>query len=171
MAYLAKDDYTLSISLVNLDEITAQAADTSGLSQASVLANAESWARAFVKSYLVNKYNIAAEFGLSSPDPSRNILVMGYVIDLALCQLHKTINPRDIPELRYQACEAAVQWLKDARDGTVIVDLPLQPVTPGAGYPNTFAESQVKFISKPYSDLSIGLANGLSSGDLPNVIP
>jgi hypothetical protein len=156
MAYLAKSDYTLSIAIDHLDEILEQASYTSGLTATNVLNNAEAWGRAFVKSYLVTKYNIAAEFALNSPDSSRNPIVMQVLIDLILCQIHKTINPRDIPELRTKACDDALQWLKDARDGTVVVDLSAQ--TPQVGeivYNRTFVGSQPKFISKPYQDRSI----------------
>lgn len=156
MAYLAKSDYTLSIAVDHLDEILDQAAETSGLTADNVRANAEAWAKALIKSYLVTKYNIVSEFERNSPDADRNILVMQVMIDLALCQLHKTINPRDIPELREKACAASMQWLIDARDGTVVVDLPAQ--TPAAGeivYNRTWVSSQPKFISKPYQDRSV----------------
>lgn len=156
MAYLAKSDYTLSIAVDHLDEILEQAAFTSGLTVTNVLNNAEAWAAALIKSYLVTKYNIVAEFALSSPSASRNPLIMQVYIDLTLCQLHKTVNPRDIPELRDNACKAAMQWLIDARDGTVVVDL--TPQTPAAGeivYPRSFVSSQPKFISKEFTDRSI----------------
>lgn len=153
MAYLAKSDYTISIAIDHLDEILEQAANTSGLTEDNVLSNAETWARAYIKSYLTSKYNIAAEFALDSASSSRNPIVMQILVDLTLCQLHKTVNPRDIPELRYKACEDAIQWLKDARDGTVVVDLTAQTAPTGIdNYQRTFASSQPKFISKPYQD-------------------
>jgi hypothetical protein len=156
MAYLQKSDYTLSIAVDHLDEILAQAANTSGLTADNVLANAEAWSRALIKSYLVTKYDIATEFAKNAPDATRNMLVMGIAIDLSLCALHKTINPRDIPELRYQACEAAMKWLTDARDGTVVVDLPPAPVEDDeVNYNRTYLSSQQKFISKPFTDSSL----------------
>lgn len=152
MAYLAKSDYTLSIAVDHLDEILEQAANTSGLTQDNVRQNAEAWGQALVKSYL-SKYNIAGEFAKNSPDATRNPLVLQVLIDLTLCQIHKTVNPRDIPELRTIACEASMQWLKDARDGTVVVDLPPAPVVDGqTNYQRSWLSSQRKFISKPYSD-------------------
>jgi|ADGO01.1.fsa_nt_gi hypothetical protein len=156
MAYLAKSDYTLSIAIDHLDEILEQAALDSGLTPDNVLANAEAWAKALIKSYLVGKYDINTEFAKNSPDPGRNILVMQVMIDLSLCQIHKTINPRDIPELREKACDAAMQWLKDARDGVVIVDLPPAPVDPGQQiYNTTYLNSNKKFVSKPFSNASL----------------
>jgi hypothetical protein len=157
MAYLAKSDYTLSIAIDHLNEILEQAAYTSGLTPDNILANAEAWAKALVKSYLTAKYNIASEYAKGEDDTSRNVLVMQVTIDLALCQVHKTVNPRDIPELREKACDAATQWLKDARDSLVVVDLPAAPNNSEGKppYPTTFLGSQTKFISKPFSDASL----------------
>lgn len=152
MAYLSKDEYTLRISIENFDEILAQAIQNSGLSAAQVTTNAESWASAIIKSYLAPKYNINAELGKSTPDPSRNFVIMQIMIDLSLCTIHKTINPRDIPEMRDQACKDAIQYLTDYRDGKLILDGVGELGSEGAG---TFAASQPKFISKPYSDLII----------------
>jgi len=154
MAYLVKDDYTLRIAVDHLDEILEQAIIATGLTVDNVRANAEAWAQAFVKGYLVTKYNISAEFGLTGP--GRNPIIMQVVIDLALCTLHKTINPRDIPEQISLACDAAVKWLEAARDGTIVVDLPPAPSeTPGAEFQRSFIDSQEKFISKPYQDKSL----------------
>lgn len=153
MGYLAKSDYTISIAIDHLDEILEQAAYTSGLTAANVLTNAETWAKAYIKSYLTSKYNITAEFAIDSGSSSRNPIIMQILVDLTLCQLHKTVNPRDIPELREKACADAVQWLKDARDGTVVVDLTPQAAPTGIdNYQRTFISSQPKFISKPYQD-------------------
>jgi hypothetical protein len=155
MAYLAKDDYTLHISVRDLDEILAEAQENSGLSTATILGNAESWAQAMIKSYLVSRYNIAGEFSKTSVDSSRNRLIIGVYIDLVCCAIHKAINPRDIPELRAKACDAAIQWLKDARDGVIVVDIPAAPSGDTTVPQRTYINSQEKFISKPFSDRSI----------------
>ena len=153
MAYLSEDDYTLNISIENLNEILNQAADASGKTPEEVRLFAESYARAFINSKLKSKYNMAGEFAKASPDSSRDMLIVMCVIDLALCTLHKTINPRDIPELRTKACEAAVVWLNEVRDGTSLIDVPV--ITTGEPEMRTFLGSQVKFISKPYQDASL----------------
>lgn len=156
MAYLALNDYTLRISLENLNEILAQAAQDSGLTVDNVRSNAESWAQALVKSYLASKYNIAAEFALSSPTP-RNFIIMQLVIDLSLCTIHKTINPRDVPEHIAKACEDAMEFLEKVRDGEMIIDLPAPPVNPTdpINLQSSYIGSQLKFISKPYQDSSL----------------
>jgi hypothetical protein len=156
MAYLSKDDYTLRISVEHLDEVLEEAAQDSALSVDQIRNNAESWAQALVKSYLVSKYNIAAEYALDSASSARNFLIKQVTIDLALCTLHKTINPRDLPEHISKACDASMLWLEQARDGVIVVDL--TPQTPASGeiiYQRSFIGSQRKFISKPYSDRSV----------------
>jgi hypothetical protein len=156
MAYLSKDDYTLRISVEHLNEILAEAALDSGLSAEQIRNNAESWAQALVKSYLVTKYNIAAEYALDSASSARNFLIRQVTIDLSLCTLHKTINPRDLPEHISKACDASMLWLEQARAGVIVVDL--TPQTPAAGeivYQRSFIGSQRKFISKPYADRSV----------------
>lgn len=151
MAYLSEDDYTLNISLENLNEILDQASETSGKSADEVRLFAEAHARAFVRSKLRSKYNIDGEFAKVSPDTSRDMLIVMVVIDLTLCTIHKTINPRDIPELRTKACEAAVKWLDDVRDGKAIIDVP-QITNPEV---RSFIDSQTKFISKEFTDSSL----------------
>jgi len=156
MAYLAIDDYTLRTSLENLNEILAQAAQDSGLSVENVRNNAESWAQALIKSYLTAKYNIAGEFALVPPTP-RNFLIMQLTIDLALCTIHKTINPRDVPEHIAKACEDAMTFLEKLRDGEMIIDLPLPPTNPDdpTNLQSSYIGSQIKFISKPFQDSSL----------------
>jgi hypothetical protein len=79
-------------------------------------------------------------------------MVLSIYIDLAICSLHKTINPRDIPELRDIACKQALQTLKDIRDGILSLN-----VATFASDPVYVTElgSQTKFISKPFSDASL----------------
>jgi hypothetical protein len=153
MAYLSTDDYTLSISLENLNEILDQASQSSGKTADEVRLSAESLAKAFVKSKLKSKYQIDGEFAKNSPDASRDILIVNVVIDLTLCTIHKTINPRDIPELRKLACESAVKWLDEVRAGISLIEVPV--VSDGTEEVRTFLGSQQKFISKPYQDASL----------------
>lgn len=164
MAYLISEDYSLSISSYDLNDIIEAAQSNTGLSYDTIRGNAEAWAKALIKSYLVSKYDIVTEFAIEAPAPppaaptpdTRNHIVKQILIDLALCQMHKAINPRDIPELREKACDAAMQWLKDARDGVVVVDLDPAPVAEGAvNYSRTHIGSQRKFISNPFSDRSV----------------
>lgn len=151
MAYLSQDDYTLNISLDHLNEILDQASEASGKTAEQVRLFAESYAQAYVTSKLKSKYNMAGEFAKVSPDPSRDMLIVMVVIDLTLCTIHKTINPRDIPELRTKACEAAVEWLNEVRDGKALIDVPVisNPEV------RSYLDSQEKFISKEFTDNSL----------------
>jgi hypothetical protein len=164
MAYLIEEDYSISISSYDLHDIIESARSNTGLSWDTIRGNAEAWAKAIIKSYLSAKYDTAAEFAITATAPppaeetpdTRNAIIKQVMVDLALCQMHKAINPRDIPELREKACDASIQWLKDARDGKVVVDLDPAPVPAGqTAYNRTHIGSQAKFISKPFSDRSV----------------
>lgn len=151
MAYLAIDDYTLRIGVTNLNEILYQASENTGLTPDNIRTNAESWAQAMIKSYLGAKYGVNTELQINAPNP-RNFQVMQVMIDLALCTLHKTINPRDVPDHIFKACDEAMEWLKAARDGTISVDLSSHVVGEDRNPARTYFASQVKFISKPWAD-------------------
>jgi phage gp36-like protein len=158
MAYLKKSDYTLRISVLHLDEILDEGAENSGLTTDTLLSNAEKWAVATIKSYLKTKYDIDAELAKdAAADPdTRNSQIEQVIIDFTLFTLHKTINPRQIPGHIQDAYDAAFTWLKEARDGLIVVDLPLAVLPEGEKeIDNTFIESQQKFISKPFTDLSL----------------
>jgi hypothetical protein len=165
MAYLSNDDYTLAIGLENLTEILTQASETSGRTPDQVRQFAEAYARAYVSSFLKVKYQIDGEYSKDSSDTGRDMLIVAVTIDLTLCTLHKTINPRDIPELRQKACEAAILWLKDVMNGDALISVPR--LTTGEQV-NTFLGSQQKFISKPYTD---GSLNDIPANMLPFIYP
>ena len=155
MAYLAKDDYSLRIGVSHLDEILAQAVEGTGLTADNIRTNAEQWAKALVRSYLTTRYNIAGEYAIESPSADRNFQIMQIIIDLSLCTIHKTINPRDVPEHISKACEDAIKWLESARDGSIVIGVSGHVVGDEYNPARSFIGSQVKFISKPYSDASI----------------
>lgn len=157
MAYLSQDDYSLRISVDNLVEILTQAIIGTSLTTAQARANAEGFAQATVTGYLIQQYDIAHEFGLTT---GRNFQVMAAVIDIAIYTLHLTINPRDIPEHIDNQYRASLHWLVEARDAKIIVALnpPADKTltdpfaTKDMHFPSTFLDSQMKFVSKPYSD-------------------
>jgi hypothetical protein len=152
MAYLKKSDYTLRTSVVHLDEICDQAAESSSLTADQVREKAETWAMALVKGYIGTKYDMVAEYakdGEAGTD-TRNPILVQVLIDLALCTLHKGINPRDVPDHIAQACVDVKQWLEDARTPTFSLDLPVLAVP--VVQQHTFLDSQPKFISKEFQD-------------------
>jgi hypothetical protein len=155
MAYLKTSDYSLRISVTNLDEILSEAATNTGLTTDNIRTNAESWAQAIISSYLSNKYDMATEFAYDAVDDEalRDRQIMQNMIDLVLCTVHKTINPRDLPDHVSNGCDAAMQWLKDVRDGLLILPIDERPLAEGeVEYDTTWLSSQPKFISKPFTD-------------------
>lgn len=162
MAYIVHDDYAFRIGITNLDEILTQAAaGTSGpLSATQVRQTAEQWAQATIKGYLVSQYDIVTEFAKVNTDSTRNLQVVIAIIDIVLYTIHKTVNPRDVPQHIEDSYKATLHWLVEARDKHIVVDL-LPPAdetltdpnaTKDMHFPETFLNSQVKFVSKPYSD-------------------
>lgn len=148
MAYLQKSDYTLRIDIVTLEEILTQAALTSGLTNDQVRTNAELWAQSVITSYLASRYQIGQEFSRSAPDASRNFLIIGVMLDLAIWTMHKTVNPRDIPELRQLSYEESMSWLEKARDAEFVIT---GVATISTYYP-TVIGSGVKFVSDPFKE-------------------
>lgn len=160
MAYIILDDYSLRIAPIHLSEILSQAILGTGLTVDQARANAENFSMATIKSYLISQYDIAGEFAKVNTDATRNYQVLAALIDIAIHTLHLTINPRDIPEHVDNQYRATLHWLVEARDARIILDLP-GPVdktltdpnaTKDMHFPETFISSQVKFVSKPYSD-------------------
>lgn len=154
MAYLEKDDYTVHIALIHLDEILEQAAEMSGLAPDAVLTNSEEFAKAEVRSYLASTYDMDAEFSKLAPALDRERLVMLCVIDISIYHIHHTINPRDIPEIREKNYLKCIDDLKAFRDGLLLLspNIPrLDESSPDLAPRITICSSR-KFISKPFSD-------------------
>lgn len=152
MAYLSEDDYTISISKTNLDEILTQAADTSGFSTDQVRQNAELTAQAEMRAYLYPIYAIDGEFQKSSPDTSRERLTIKMCVDIALYNIHFSVTPRDVPDSRKRAYDSAIEMLKAFRDGHLVSALPRTPVSVSGGARNFEIYSERKFISKQFDD-------------------
>ncbi len=155
MAYLVKDDYTRLIAVTHLDEILAQAAESSGFSTATCLTNAMNMAMAEVKAYLNKLFEMDTEFALTT---GRNENVMRAVIHIALFNLHFTINPHDVPEMRRKAYEALTGpkgELAAVRDGMLDWGLTAKAETVTEGMGRTEIGSARKFISKPFNDQSL----------------
>jgi len=176
MAYIVHDDYSLRIGASNLDEILQQAILGTGFTVDQVRVNAESWAMATIKGYLVSQYNIVAEFAKNNTDPTRNPQVVVAIVDIALYTLHKTINPRDVPQHVEDAYKSTLHWLIEARDARIIVDLPPPADQSVAGsqdmhFPETFLSSQSKFISKPYQDERLFDTELGAFGVQPSIFP
>lgn len=160
MAYFKKEDYTLRISYPYLDQILEQAIELSGLTEEQILEDAQDTAITEISAYLTGKYIIEDEFAKDAttiPD-DRNKMVLKCGLDMAIYYIHWVINPRDIPELREKAYTSCTEMMAAFRDGELIFLAPpasggieVRPIEDG-GIPSINVTSQVKFISKPYSD-------------------
>lgn len=150
--YLEKEDYTISVPILHLDQIMSEAAESSGKTEDVIRGEAEDLADAQIQSLLSSKYEIATELAKTAPDPTRARMIMKCMVDISLYHLHFTINPRNIPEIRMTAYDSCVDFLKAAQAGDVLViDVPLVE----DAISNTEIVSQSKFISKPFTDLSL----------------
>lgn len=153
MAYLAKDDYTISISIDHLDQILAQAANNSGLTADQIRVNSEDTAEAEINAYLSKNYDTDTEFAIDAPAP-RNRMILRCMIQLSLYNIFHTISPRDIPEMRQRLYDECIETLKAYRDG--MLDFGLDVIDADSdGDPDverTMLISATKFISKPFSD-------------------
>lgn len=160
MAYIIQDDYSLRCAVTYLTDILNQAIEGTALTTAQARANAESFGMATIKAYLVAQYDIDTEFSKANTDPTRNFQIIAALIDCALYTLHKTINPRDVPEHIEREYESTIKWLNEAKDSKII--LALLPPRDKTGvnemdvhFPETFLSGQVKFVSKPYQEAYI----------------
>jgi hypothetical protein len=163
MAYLQKTDYTLIISLDNLDEILTQAEFSSGLTTPKILENAQLWAQAKVTQILAPKYQIATELAKDFTDTTRLYLVINWVIELAVWKLHMTVNPRDIPETRQIAYDMAISEMQMSLKG----ESPIYGLsTVSTSVASAFVSSGVKFVSNEFKDAGQydNLPNGLIPG-------
>lgn len=153
MAYIGKDDYSISISLENLNEILEQAAEQSNFTEDAVRLNAELTAQAEIRAYLNYRYDMDAEFALDfddSPD-TRYRLTIKCVVNCSLYNLHMTINPRDVPEKVEKAYEHCLEVLDAARRGELDLELTIRE---GKKEFTKFG-SNVKFVSKPFLDQTV----------------
>ena len=154
MAYLVQDDYTISIAIGDLTEILTQAAASSGLTTANVLDNAYLTAEAEAKAHLSPIYDMATE--LAKTGATRDRMLMKILVDITLYNIHFTVNPRDIPELRERAYQRALEVLRNFRDGVLVPSqIPRKDQAGIAGAGRTEIYSNRRFISKPFDDPSL----------------
>lgn len=160
MAYLIKADFSRLIAVTTLDEILTQAAETSGKTADQILTDAINMSQAEVRAYLNKLFDMTTEFAKTSASGNRNENVMRAIIHITLYNLHFTINPHDIPEMRdkaYKAISGPKGELAAVRDGVLDWELPSRETGEGetTGYNRTELFSARKFISKPFTDPSL----------------
>jgi phage gp36-like protein len=126
MSFLTVADYGLQIR----DELRGLLTDGSDalLTQAATAAQAE------MESYLRGRFDVATIFATTGE--ARPPLLVLYLVDLALYHLHSRQNPRNVPQIRQDRYDAAIDWLKAARKGSISTGLPLEPPVGEDGAPN-----------------------------------
>jgi phage gp36-like protein len=116
MTFLTTEDYTVVIR----NEIKNVVA-----SDPAQLALSEQFAMSEMESYLSGRFDVAMIFSAVGSD--RNQSVVMYLVDMVLYHLHSNIAPRNIPELRKDRYEAAINWLKMVNRGELTPKLPYLP--------------------------------------------
>jgi len=107
MPFLTADDYKAQVKDSILDTITE--------STAALLTDAENKALAQIKSRLNGRFNMDTEMAKAGAD--RNSELVMYMVDMVLYHLHSRITPGQVPELRSQRYQDAMEWLKAVASG------------------------------------------------------
>jgi phage gp36-like protein len=117
MFFLLQSDFDVAIKAENLDKILVNKPINL---DAVVMAAVEE-----VQSYLRSKFDVADIF--NAEGDARNQQIIMYTTDIALYHLHTSIAPRQIPEMRYERYNQAIEWLKGCSKGTIVPNLPQLP--------------------------------------------
>lgn len=113
MIYLTDNDFKTQIKEDVLTKITND--------DPTIVSEAERIAIRMATSYLF-RYDTAAIFAQTGE--SRDAYFVSILVDIVLYQIHKRVNPRQIPEIRFVAWKDAQEWLKDVSKGAIIANLP-----------------------------------------------
>lgn len=119
MSFLLPADYGPQIRQEILSLVTD--GDTTLLDAAGLAAQAE------MESYLRGRFDVEAIFAATGP--ARSAVLVLYLVDLALYHLHSRQNPRNVPQIRQDRYDHAIEWLKMARKGSISTGLPPEPLT------------------------------------------
>jgi hypothetical protein len=114
MPFLTDDDYK--------DQIKDSVLNTVIESTASYRTNAEAKAIEQAKSRLRGSFNVETIF--SQTGANRNAELVMYLVDMVLYHLHSRINPGQVPSVRAERYQDALEWLKNVGDGTWSADFP-----------------------------------------------
>jgi phage gp36-like protein len=92
----------------------------------SILYSAELATIAEMQSYLRARYDVVNIY--NKIGTQRNALIVMYSVDILLYHIHSRIAPEQIPDIRLQRYERAIEWLKMVSNGELSPDLPLLQV-------------------------------------------
>ena len=114
MAFITSTDYAAQIKADVLDRIIE--------SDNSLLLDAENKSLAQAKSRLRVRFDVDTIF--STTGDSRHAELVMYIVDMTLYHLHSRINPGQVPELRKERYQDALDWLKGVAAGDYDPGLP-----------------------------------------------
>ena len=80
---------------------------------------------AFVSNYIIPAQTDITNANIWSQADNRDQQMVMYFVDITLYHLHARIAPRNIPELRINRYDAAIDWLKMCAKGEITPNLPL----------------------------------------------
>ena len=113
MSYLTTADYKSLILDDDLDVI--QQADV------NIRQTAEAAAESYFKSFIRSRYNVEALFDAGA---TRDPLLIQFLIDEVLYNLHSTLPGNMVPDVRSERKEKLDAWLKGIRRGDIEPDWP-----------------------------------------------
>lgn len=121
MIYLTREDLLQNIEAQTLTDLEQ--------GNTTALDNAEAAALELAASYLQSGgYDAPAIWALTGPD--RPAILLGWLADLIIYNLHKTQNAYDFPEFRADAREQAEKMLERVRLGKLKFQWPRLPIEP-----------------------------------------
>lgn len=113
--FITQDDFTQIIRLAHLDEILHD--------HPAALQEAIHTALHEMAAYLSSRYDVQAIYDQAGPHRHPLILLLG--MDITLYHLHARIDPVQMPDIRRERYERAIQILSDIADGRLApLDLP-----------------------------------------------
>jgi len=146
----------MRIELTHLDEILAQAITGSAFTADQLRVDNEELAEAEINVYLEARFDMATEFALVAPEATRYRMIMKCYIDIVIYNIHFTINPRDIPEIREKNYDKCIDMLMAFRDGNLKMGGAItEVVDPLVATRQHVIKSSEKFVSKPFDDDAI----------------
>lgn len=112
--YLIPTDYHAQIRPEQLEKITE--------SNNTLLLDAQNKAMSQARSRLAGRYDIPAEYARTGT--TRNAELVMCLVDMTLYHLHARIAPGQVPALRSERYNDALEWLKNVGAGDWVADLP-----------------------------------------------
>lgn len=107
--FLTDEDYYTLIKNTSLMAVVS--------ANLALLPKAENAAQERIESHLSQRYDMAHTF--SQTGENRNPLIVMYMVDIALYDLHSLIAGKQVPKEREDRFLAAMDWLEMAADGKI----------------------------------------------------